>query len=80
MQIKLSNVANWNDMISTFKFESETEIYELHDVKTMIRCEILQMYLILSFHSRTSHDKASVIKVEYEMIYKHHAYVDSDKQ
>ena len=52
----------------------------MHDVKTMIRCEILQMYLILSFHSRTSHDKASVIKVEYEMIYKHHAYVDSDKQ
>ena len=29
MQIKLSNAANWNDMISTFKFESETEIYEL---------------------------------------------------
>ena len=54
--------------------------YTNHDVKSMIRCEILQMYLILSFHSRTSHDKASVIKVEYEMIYKHHAYVDSDKQ
>ena len=52
----------------------------MHNVKTMIRCETLQMYLILSFHSRTFHDKASVIKVEYEMIYKHHAYVDSDKQ
>ena len=71
-------------MISTFTFESDTEIYafptSMHNVKTMIRCETLQMYLILSFHSRTFHDKASVIKVEYEMIYKHHAYVDSDKQ
>ena len=52
----------------------------MHNVKTMVRCETLQMYFILSFHSRTFHDKASVIKVEYEMIYKHHAYVDSDKQ
>ena len=52
----------------------------IHNVKTMVRCETLQMYFILSFHSRTFHDKASVIKVEYEMIYKHHAYVDSDKQ
>ena len=52
----------------------------MHLVKTMSRCETLQMYSILSFYSRTFHDKASVIKVEYEMIYKRHAYVDSDKQ
>ena len=29
MQIKLSNATNWNDMISTFTFESDTEIYAL---------------------------------------------------
>ena len=36
--------------------------------------------MISTFTSRTFHDNTSVIKVEYEMIYKHHAYVDSDKQ
>ena len=29
MQIKLSNATNWNDIISTFTFESKKKIYEL---------------------------------------------------
>ena len=38
MQIKLSNATNWNDMISTFTFESETEIYALVLYQTWLLC------------------------------------------